>query len=69
MFFTTQLCFINSPFVSIIIVCLFISTLNMFHTFVLSDMTGLIMVVKNFKTYFKYSKHIHPQTNEHKGTH
>lgn len=27
------------------------------------------MFVKYFKTYFKYSKHIHPQTEEHEGTH
>lgn len=27
------------------------------------------MFVKYFKTYFKYSKHIHLQTNEHEGTH
>lgn len=41
----------------------------MYHTFALSDMMGLVMFVKYFKTYFKYSKHIHPQTEEHEGIH
>lgn len=27
-----------------------------------------LMFVKYFKTYFKYSKHVHPQTKEREGT-
>lgn len=41
----------------------------MYHTFALSDMMRLVMFVKYFKTYCKYSKHVHPQTKEPEGTH